>query len=88
MSCITSFHIPREFNPERAYLDEKSWLVYHLRCASSSYKSSTYSAFRIGSTALACSSLDQVQTIIKGVAVLLIDQTAFGPSSWCYAVES
>ena len=25
MSCITSFHIPREFNPERAYLDEKSW---------------------------------------------------------------
>ena len=30
----------------------------------------------------------EVQTINKGVAALLIDQSALGPSFWCYAVES
>jgi hypothetical protein len=30
----------------------------------------------------------EVQTINKGVAALLIDQSALGASFWCYAVES
>ena len=30
----------------------------------------------------------EVQTINKGVAALLIDQSTLGPSFWCYAVES
>jgi hypothetical protein len=29
-----------------------------------------------------------MQTLKKGVSALLIDQTALGPSWWCYAVES
>jgi hypothetical protein len=30
----------------------------------------------------------EMQTLKKGVSALLIDQTALGPSWWCYAVES
>jgi hypothetical protein len=30
----------------------------------------------------------EVQTASKGIAALLIDQSALGPSFWCYAVES